>query len=111
MEINFLTRKQHRLFNSEVELRREYGTRIGVTIMRRLEFMAAAQCLEEIPHTPPYRRHELTGNRKGQLAVDLGHPHRLVFEPDHDPVPTKAAGGLDLRRITAITILEVEDYH
>ena len=50
-------------------------------------------------------------DRQGQLAVDLVHPKRLVFEPDHDPLPTNAAGGLDWSQVTAIVIVEIVDYH
>ena len=47
----------------------------------------------------------------GQFAVDLKHPYRLIFKPDHNPLPRKDDGGLDLTQITAIKILGVEDYH
>ena len=57
------------------------------------------------------RCHEMKGNRKGQLSVDLKHPLRLIFEPDHDPVPKKADGGLDLVRITKVVIIEYTDPH
>jgi proteic killer suppression protein len=53
----------------------------------------------------------LTQDRKGQLAVDLVHPRRLVFEPANDPVPAKADGGVDWSKVTEIVILEVVDYH
>ena len=44
-------------------------------------------------------------------AVDLVHLHRLVFQPSHDPVPRLADGGIDVGHVTAITIVEVIDYH
>lgn len=64
-----------------------------------------------VPTIPPVRRHLLSGGRGGQYAVDLVHPHRLVFEPTHDPVPRTTDGGIDIDRVTAITIMEVVDYH
>lgn len=111
MEVRFGTRKEARLFSSESEIRRKYGPKAGKTIMHRLAVIQAAECLEDIPTSAPFRRHELKGKRRGQFAVDPEQPHRLIFEPDHNPVPTKADGGLDLRRIQAVTILEVKDYH
>ncbi len=60
---------------------------------------------------PQARCHELLGNRKGELAVDLKHPYRLIFEPANDPIPRKPDGGLDWTQVTAINILEVVDYH
>jgi len=111
MEIVFKSRRLAKILNSDRELRREYGTAQAETIKRRMAVLAAAACLEEVPYHPPDRRHELSGDRRGQFAVDLKDPYRLVFEPSHYPLPRKSDGGLDLRRVTAITILAVEDYH
>lgn len=90
---------------------REYGTENAGKIKQRLGVLQAANCLEEVTVLPPERRHELIGNRKGHFAVDLKHPPRPIFEPNHDPLPRKADGGLDLKKINAIIIIEVEDYH
>jgi proteic killer suppression protein len=60
---------------------------------------------------PAARCHELKQDRKGQLAVDLVHPQRLVFLPDHDPVPAKDDGGLDWTKVTQILVIEITDYH
>ena len=51
------------------------------------------------------------GDRAGQLSMDLDHPYRLIFTPDHDPYPERPEGGLDWRQVTAINILGVEDTH
>jgi proteic killer suppression protein len=77
----------------------------------RLDFLEAAENLGKVPVSPPHHRHELKGNLKGQFAVDLTGNYRLIFVPDHRPVPKKEDGGLDLEHITAIMILDVEDYH
>jgi len=45
------------------------------------------------------------------LAVDVVHPYRLIFDPANDPIPKKDDGGLDWTKVTAITVLAVEDYH
>jgi hypothetical protein len=36
---------------------------------------------------------------------------RLIFAPAHEPVPRKPDGGLDWTQVTAVCILDVEDYH
>ena len=110
MDIAFSTPKLRKIFNSEKELAREYGADQGRTIMRRMSVLRAANNLEEISPLPPERRHELAGDRNGQFAVDLKQPYRLIFEPNHDPVPLKKDGGYNLRQVTAITILGVKDY-
>ena len=111
MEIHFGTRKLSKIMNSEKELVREYGPKMAKKVKHRLAVLEAALCLEDVPSKPPDRRHALSQNREGQFAVDLAHPHRLVFEPDHNPPPLKSDGSIDLERVTVIKIIEVEDYH
>lgn len=111
MEITFQTKKLHGTFESERNLRKEFVSEIAKAIMRRMAVLKAAPCLEDVSHRPPERRHALAGDRQGQFAVDLKHPYRLIFQPAHDPLPLKDDGGIDLRRVTAIIIIEVEDYH
>jgi len=60
---------------------------------------------------PGARCHELKGNMEGTLAVDLDQPYRLLFEPANDPIPRKEDGGLDWKKVTAITVTEIRDYH
>ena len=111
MQIVFQTSKLTKTFNSTSTLQKAYGDRIAQTIRRRLAILKNARTLSLVPTTKPERRHQLTGNRRGQYALDLIHPHRLVFKPDHEPIPRKKDGGIDTDRVTAITIIEVIDYH
>ena len=73
--------------------------------------LRAAQTLADMSRLPPARCHELGLDRKGQLSVDLAHPYRLIFMPDHDPVPAKPDGGLDWTEVTRVLIVEVVDTH
>jgi len=79
--------------------------------MRRLDDIKGMANLSELMKLPNARCHPLILNRKGQFAVDLDHPYRLVFEPANDPLPKMPDGGLDYEKITLIRILEVIDYH
>ena len=79
--------------------------------MLRMAVLQGADDLSLVPNQKPVRRHQLSGDRDEQFAVDLVHPHRLVFEPDHDPIPRLEDGGIDLKAVTAIQMLEVVDYH
>ena len=111
MDITFRNRKLARIFNSERELTKAYGSRRARTIMMRLAVLKSARTLSHVPTTPPERRHQLRGDRDEQYAVDLVHPYRLIFVPNHDPVPRREDGGIDTDAVTAITIIEVVDYH
>ena len=111
MDIAFRTRKLEKTFNSAVALKRAYGARMARVIMIRLAVLRAARNLALAPTSRPERTHRLRGDRDGQYAVDLVHPHRLVFEPDHAPLPRTEDGGVDAGQVTAIVIVEVIDYH
>jgi toxin HigB-1 len=78
--------------------------------MTRLTDMAAATTLEDLRQLPG-QCHELTGDRKGQLALDLAGGKRLIFEPSENPPPIKDDGGLAWERVDAVRVLEITDYH
>jgi proteic killer suppression protein len=73
--------------------------------------LRAARNLAGVPIVPPFRRHQLKGNRKEYFAVDVKHPYRLIFRPANDPLPKLEDGGIDLKAVTQIEIIGVEDYH
>lgn len=111
MEVSFRTSKLRKHTETIESARREWGERRGKLLRRRLDELAAAPDLETMRRLPGARCHELTGNLRGRLAVDLDHPYRLLFEPAHDPIPRKDDGGLDWTKVTAITVVEILDYH
>ena len=110
MEIKFHTKKLQKACCSAKAMRAEWGPRMAKRLKQRLADLEAAETLEVMRYLSG-RCHELKGDLSGQLAVDLVHPKRLVFEPDHDPIPKKPDGGLDWQRVTAITVLTIYDYH
>ena len=111
MDIAYKKTKMRKTFNSFDKLVRHYGLEMAKKIRMRQDFLRAATNLAQVPASLPTRRHELKGRRKGQFAVDLTRNYRLIFEPNHNPLPVRDDGGLNLERITAITIVSVEDYH
>jgi plasmid maintenance system killer protein len=110
LDVRFRTRKLQRICNSQAELKRHFGDMADV-IMNRLQVLAMANHLGQVPHTKPIRRHQLSGVRHGQFAVDLRHPYRLVFRPDHNPMPQRLDGGIDVNAVIAIEVIEIIDYH
>lgn len=111
MIVQFPTRKMEKACNSQKAMVAEWGAKMAKKLQQRLMELNAATTLQDISKLPPARCHELTGNLKGCLSVDLEHPYRLVFRPHHDPVPCKADGGLDWSQVTQVLIIGVMDTH
>lgn len=110
MEVVFQNEKAKRAFSDHEALQRKWGPEGARRVALRLQQLAAAPSLADM-RALPGRCHELSGDRKGQLAVDVHHPHRLVFCPTVNPLPTKPDGGLDWNAVDSVTIIEVVDYH
>jgi proteic killer suppression protein len=110
MEITFKTKKFQKICNSDVELQKAYGKNCAKRIRSRLDDLQASHNLEVLRGLPG-RCHELKGNRKNQLSLDLEHPYRLIFEPSNPDVQRKVDGGLDWNLINSIEIIGVEDTH
>ena len=111
MDVYFSTGKLQKLCNSQKQMQKELGEQLAKRLQQRLAEFKAAETLGDISHLPPARLHELGQDRKGQLAVDLVHPKRLIFKPNHDPPPVKEDGGLDRSQVTDVLIVDIGDYH
>ena len=112
MNITYRTKKLKKQAEDLRELAKAYGAN-AKQIKMRLEDLKAASNLEVIGKIPGARCHQLTGkNYKGYLAINITGNRRLIFEPNHDPIPIKEDGGLDWSQVTDITIEELcYDYH
>jgi proteic killer suppression protein len=114
LDITFKNKRLEKTFNEDAQLIKKHGSKRAKKIRIRMAELRAAQSLMDFwpPKSGPSRCHELKGHRNPRkLTVDLDHPYRLVFTPDHDPVPIYDDGGLDWAQVTAIMILGVEDTH
>ena len=80
-------------------------------LMRRLNELQAATTPQDISYLPLSRCHELTGQHRGKLSVDLEHPYRLLFIPANDPIPIKSDGGLDWSKVTEVENTEITNTH
>ncbi len=113
LSIEFASKKLARKFNSEKALLKAFGKNRAKRVAIVMTSLRASPNLGIFapPYSPPHRCHELTGNLKGKLSLDLDGPYRLIIEPTNDPLPTRDDGGLDWQGITAIRILCIEDTH
>jgi plasmid maintenance system killer protein len=96
--------------NDFKRLVRRFNLQRAKLTRRRLDDLHAAASLE-VMRSLPGQCHELKGDRRGQLSLDLDGPYRLIFRADHDPIPLKDDGGLDWAQVTTIVVLGVVDTH
>ena len=113
MELTFASNKLLKQMNKGKAMIKAYGPIQAKRLQIVLTSLRAAPNLGVFapPYSRPNRCHELIGNRKGQLSVNLIHPYRLIFEPLNKPSPMRPEGGLDWLEVTAIKIKGVEDTH
>lgn len=110
MDLSFATSKLQKLCESERALTRAHGKARARRIKARLADLIAAASLEEMRQLPG-RCHELSGDRQGQLAIELPDGKRLIIAPAADPPPTREDAGLDWPAVNAIQVIEITDYH
>lgn len=111
MIIYFRTRKLQKMCSNKKEAERKLGAKMAGKLLQRMMELSAATNLKEIASLPPARCHELSGDRRGQLSVDLDHPYRVLFIPAHKHLPIKLDGGLDWLKVIEIEIIDISDTH
>ncbi len=109
MIIEFSDARAAELFNTEKKLRGRFGAELAKAVMKRLDDLRAAGCLEDMRNLPG-RWHELTGDLKGHVACSLSANWRLVIRPAGSP-KLREDGGLNWKEVTAVRIINVRDYH
>lgn len=110
MEISYKTKKLEKQLTNPRDLAKTFG-QLARKINQRLGELKAAETLAIMGLIPGARCHELSGSNKGELAVDVSPNYRMIFEPNHNPLPKKEDGGLHWESITKIQINQIEDYH
>ena len=69
---------------------RTYGQEMAEKIHQRIDEIRAADTVEMMVQFRIGRCHPHKQNRKGQYAMDLVHPYRLVFEKNGDEIQTQS---------------------
>lgn len=98
MEITYKNKKIKDVCQNYTKAVKAYGENIAEKIHLRVMQIEAAESVEFMMSHNIGRCHKLKNNRKGEYAVDLAHPYRLVFEVKGE-------------EIEIAKILEVVDYH
>lgn len=107
MDIYFASKKLEKLCSDSREATKVLGTDCARKLRARLADLQAADTVSELVAGRP---HPLTGNRAGQFALDLAGGQRLVFQPKRGGA-AKASTTLDWKRVTAVEIIFIGDYH
>lgn len=108
MDISYKDSKLRKLCENSREANRKLGADSAGKLQRRLSELDAAENVDELIAGNP---HPLEGDRSGQFSLALAGGKRLVFAPDHDPVPLKDDKGINWLAVTAVTIIYIGDYH
>lgn len=113
MDIEFASNKLKKEMNEGKAMLKAHGAKRTKLLQIVMTALWAAPNLGVFapPYSPPHRCHELTGNRKGQLSLDLDGPYRLIIKPLNIPTPIRPEGGLDWSQVTAIKIIGVDNTH
>ena len=98
MEITYKNRRIEKVCTDVKVSDKTYGNEMSNKIQMRIDQITAAETVEEMIQYHIGRCHSLTSNRKGQYAVDLVHPYRLIFEKHGE-------------QIQIAHIMEIVDYH
>jgi plasmid maintenance system killer protein len=110
VEISYRSRKLEKQLTDPKEMIKSYGL-LARKINQRLKDLSGVDNLMIMRTIPAARCHELTGDHLGELAVYISGNFRLIFEPNHNPIPRKVDGGLNWQEVTKIQINNIEDYH
>lgn len=98
MKITYKTRKIEKVCTIASEAEKKYGSKMAEKIHQRIDEIDASVNVEAMVQFHIGRCHPLSGERKGQYAMDLIHPYRLVFEKIGD-------------EIQIANVVEIVDYH
>ncbi|MFO7976579.1 MAG: type II toxin-antitoxin system RelE/ParE family toxin [Candidatus Hydrogenedentota bacterium] len=109
MYIEFKTKKLRQQCQSLAALRKAYGEVIARQVVKRINALKAADRIEDLAPLPPTRCHPLKGSRKGQYAMNLGQPYRLIFELLAETRIVRDERGA--KPECGVRILAIEDYH
>lgn len=98
MRITYKNKKLKKVCTDASYAEKTYGSKMAEKIHMRIDEIDASDTVEFMIQWHIGRCHPLHNNRKGQYAVDLVHPYRLVFE-------------VNVNEIQIANIMEIVDYH
>lgn len=109
MQITYKTEKLQRLCKDpkyKKELIRKYEVEVAQKLPQRIQELEAFVCLNDVPVTPPFRRHKLQGTFENYFAININEQYRLLFQQ-------KSRNNIitNLKEIKEIEIMEVSKHY
>lgn len=108
MEFNFSDNKLRKLCTTYRLAQQALGELSAKKLSLRLQQIEAHDNVLQLELGNP---HPLSGNRLGEFSLTLHGGCRLVFKPDHEPVPCHENGSIDWAMVTSVIIVFIGDYH
>ena len=108
MDVTFASKEPEKLCNRSNYAIRKLGDIAARKLQSRLADIAAAHDVTELIAGSP---HPLKGDREGDFSLRLHGALRLVFRPEHNPIPRLEDRGIDWQNVTAVLIVEIGNYH
>lgn len=98
MDITYKNKKIEKVCTDAKTKEKTYGLKMAGKIHQRIDEITAVDTIEMMILFRIGRCHPLSQNRKGEYAVDLVHPYRVVYKKNGN-------------RIQIAHVLEIVDYH
>lgn len=98
MKITYKNRSIEKVCTIASVAEKKYGREMAEKIQMRIDQLGATDTIEDLVKYRIGRCHFLKGDRKGQYAMDLIHPYRLIFVKTGE-------------EIQIANVMEIVDYH
>ncbi|HJF86363.1 MAG TPA: type II toxin-antitoxin system RelE/ParE family toxin [Companilactobacillus farciminis] len=98
MKILFGNKKIERICTQNDFALRKFGLDMSEKIEQRISELMSFETVNQLIYFSVGRCHPLQGKRKGQYAMDLVHPYRLIFVKKES-------------KVEIVQIIEIVDYH
>jgi plasmid maintenance system killer protein len=105
MYIEFIDKKIEKLCLNYTHAVKKLGQKNAKKLFQRMSEIKASNNLKVLMTLPNAKCHRLHNNRKGQCAVSLAHPKRLIL------LPETIDGEIIDNQVEKVTIIEIVDYH
>lgn len=98
ISVEYKSKSLEKTCTNYTEAQKKYGKEMAELIHLRVDQIKSTPSVDMLVRYSVGRCHPLQGNRKGEYAMDLVHPFRLVFQHKD-------------KNIQLVKIINIEDYH